>query len=185
MPETTAELFEAARRSVHARLDNGGAMHGWSRAHALNLLARLHEGNEAYGSLTHLMKHNTLPNLMHTQPPIFFDGNGAGTAGMAEMLLQSHGPDRVIRLLPALPDQWPDGSFTGLCARGGFEIDLFWTNGEPVSASILSKAGEVCRLKAQPGMEVTCDGDHVPIKKHETGYLHFDTNAGLMYEVRF
>ena len=184
--ERTPELFEAARKSIEMRQVNGGVGEGWSRAWLVNLYARLNEGDKAYATIKHLLKHNTLPNLMHTQPPIFFDGQGAGTAGVAEMLLQSQGPGHVVQLLPALPADWPTGSFTGLCARGAFEIDLKWQDGKPQEARVLSRAGNQFRMKAVPGMKVFCDGKEVKLTHDEKdGVVVFDTKANETYSITF
>src|ERR1700722_15073748 len=131
-------MFEAARKSVQFRVDHGGAQEGWSRAWLVNIDARLLEGENASQNVLTLLKRHTLRNLMHTQAPLFFDGNGAGTAGIAEMLLQSQGPEHIVRLLPALPKAWQTGSFSGLCARGAFDLDLTWKDGRPVRLTVVS-----------------------------------------------
>jgi alpha-L-fucosidase 2 len=180
-PETP-QLFEAARKSVHFRVESGGAEPGWSRAWLVNIQARLKEGENAYGNVRVLLTKHTLRNLMHTQAPLFFDGQGAGTAGIAEMLLQSQGPDHVVQLLPALPKAWQTGSFDGLCARGGFDLNLSWKNGRPVRLSVLSKAGEEFRLKATGDMNVVCDD--APVKtSSKAGVLLFPTKNGQTYTI--
>ncbi|PXX23780.1 glycoside hydrolase N-terminal domain-containing protein [Arenibacter sp. ARW7G5Y1] len=188
MPNETPALFEAARISVQVRQTNGGVSHGWSRGHLLNLYARLLEGEKAYETLQYLMKNNTLPNLMHTQPPIFFDGNGAGTAGMVEMLLQSHGKENILQLLPALPKGWQTGSFEGLCARGAFEIDLKWKEGKPLEAIVLSKSHNQIKIKEFPEMKisVSSNGKAVKVKRNiKKGYVYFDTVKGQYYHLQF
>ncbi len=165
------------------RLANGGAIHGWSRGHAINLLARLRQGDTAYESVRRILSRHTLPNLMHTQPPIFFDGNGAGTAGIAEMLLQSHGGE--IRLLPALPEAWPTGLFQGLCARGGFEIDLEWKDGKATQAVVRSTAGNEFRLRTASQVDVECGERTVNTTGNDSGCLSFSTEQGRTYRLRF
>jgi alpha-L-fucosidase 2 len=183
-PDTPA-LFEAARKSVQFRVDHGGAREGWSRAWLVNIQARLLEGENAYQNVLVLLKKHTLRNLMHTQPPIFFDGQGAGTAGIAEMLLQSQRPDHVVLLLPALPKAWKTGSFSGLCARGGFDLDLVWKDGRPLRLTVLSKAGEEFRLKAADTVTVSCDGVRVKHKINEAGVASFATHTGKTYKITF
>jgi alpha-L-fucosidase 2 len=135
------ELWNAARKSLERRLDNGGAYTGWSRAWAIALFARLLDGDRAWDSMTLLMEHSTGPNLFDSHPSqngsIFqIDGNFGTTAGIAELLLQSH--ENEIALLPALPRAWQEGSVQGLRARGGLEIDLAWSKGELATAEVLA-----------------------------------------------
>ena len=91
------------------------------------------------------MKNGTVDNLWDTHPPFQIDGNFGGTAGITELLLQSH--MGFIQLLPALPDAWKDGSINGVCAKGNFEIDMIWKDGLLQEATLLSKAGENCTVK--------------------------------------
>ncbi len=141
----TPELFNAVRKTLDYRLENGGAGTGWSRAWLINCSARLLDGAMAHEHIKLLFQRSMYPNLFDAHPPFQIDGNFGYTAGVAEMLLQSHEPG-ILRLLPALPPSWKTGQVKGLKARGNITVDMVWEDNSLRSLSLVSSEDKKIKL---------------------------------------
>ena len=164
--QKTPELAKAAKKSLDFRIQHGSGHTGWSAAWLVNQYARLGDAEKAKHSLNTVLSKSTSPNLFGLHPPFQMDANFGATAGIAEMLLQSQSGE--ILLLPALPKDWKNGEVKGLCARGGFVVDIKWESGELVNIRVFSKKGGNCKL-VYKGKEITfqteTEMEYFPIMK--------------------
>jgi alpha-L-fucosidase 2 len=184
----TPDLAEAARKTLVARGDEST---GWSMAWKICFWARLGDGDHAESLLHRLLKPTgakgynmtngggTYPNLFDAHPPFQIDGNFGATAGIAEMLMQSHrerpGEPFTINLLPALPSKWKSGNVKGLKARNGVEVDIDWTEGRLTTATLRRKTGSgAIRLRTEQSVAVSIGGKVIPFKTESLGVISFN-----------
>ncbi len=194
-PDATPDLFKAVEQSLNLR---GDAATGWSMGWKINCWARLLDGNHAYAIIKNLFNPvqfgpknrnggGLYSNMLDACPPFQIDGNFGYTAGVAEMLLQSHAG--FIQLLPALPDVWSEGAVSGLKARGNFEVAMKWQQGSLSEATILSGSGKECRLRTSLPIAVKQGGKAIatssPVTSNGKEYYEtvFATVAGKSYQV--
>lgn len=188
-PVLTPAFADAAKKTLEIRGDEGT---GWSKAWKINFWARLLDGNHAYLLLKDLLHATdetgynyaggggTYPNFFDAHPPFQIDGNFGGTAGMAEMLLQSHLNE--IHLLPALPDAWKEGEIKGLKARGNFEVNISWKDHTLTNAVITAVSGGLCIVRT--AVPVKINGVNATVKAEATGYvISFNTKKGMVYKI--
>lgn len=175
----TPELTDACKKTLEQRGDGGT---GFSRAWKMSLWARLYDGNRANSIFKGYLKDQVYPQLFaKCYTPLQVDGSFGVTAGITEMLIQSH--EGVIDLLPALPDEWESGSFNGVCARGAFEISMKWKNGKVLCVSVLSKAGGICTINPKTPVTVTYKGRKISVKKLADGSISFKTITNERYDL--
>ena len=149
--EKNEALIEGCKNTLSRRLSEGGGHTGWSCAWIINFYARLKDSQEAYKYLKTLLSKLTYPNLFCVHPPFQIDGNFGGTAGIAEMLIQSH--TEYIEILPVVPKEWKTGEVKGLKARGGFIVDIAWKDNKLVSIKVKSTVSGNCIIKYRTNLE--------------------------------
>jgi len=177
--KNTPQYIDACKVVLNQR---GDGTTGFSRAWKMALWARLYDGNRANKIFKGYIQEQCYPQLFaKCGKPLQIDGTMGVAAGITEMLVQSH--EGSIDLLPALPDEWSEGRFDGVCARGGFELDFKWKNKTISEVEILSKAGEICRIDNGSSYKVTMNGKKVNSKLNKDGSIEFSTVKGGLYQL--
>jgi alpha-L-fucosidase 2 len=182
----TPELARAAQASIERRVANGGGRGGWPAAWYANIRARLGNGEGAYDDIRNLLTRSASASFMNGGRVYQIDGNLGGTAGIAEMLLQSH--EGEIAILPALPSAWPEGGFKGLRARGAIEVDAQWSGGRATSAHLRAAVGGEQRLRPPRGQKIAgirCQGQPVSVQAEADGTFRVRLDPGQEYAVAF
>lgn len=182
---TTPEWLNAARISLDKRGDRPGIWKGWPMAFRFNHWARIKDGDRAYNLYRLILSEGVMENLWSLCPPFQIDANFGSTAGVAEMLLQSH--EGYIELLPALPAVWNNGFYRGLVARGNFEISATWKNGKATAFDVLSRKGEVCRIRyanIEQAKMTDAKGENVKYKIIGKDLIEFKTKLGDSFHIQ-
>jgi alpha-L-fucosidase 2 len=183
----TPDLAQAARVTLERRLAAGGGGTGWSRAWIINFWARLEHGDRAHENLVALLANSTQPNMLDSHPPFQIDGNFGGTAGIVEMLLQSHAGELAV--LPALPSAWPSGSVTGLRSRGAIGVDIRWNEGKATEVRLRPDVSEgqvfIRAPKGQRVASIISGGTSVSFVTNSNGSVRATLPAGKEYVLKF
>jgi len=172
-------LAEGCRVVLEQR---GLAGNGWSSAWKMACWARLFNGAKSMDNFNYYIHNYVFDNLFAIcSKSLQVDGAFGVSAAVAEMILQSH--EDEIFLLPALPNFWENGEVRGLCARGGFEVDIKWEKTRLISALILSRKGNKCRLRTRDAVDVFNNGVKIKVKRYDKNLIEFDTKKDEIYKI--
>ena len=176
----TPELVEPVKKVLEQRGDGGT---GFSRGWKMALWARLNDGDRANSIFKGYLKEQCYASLFaKCFTPLQVDGSFGVTAGITEMLVQSH--EGMIELLPALPTEWREGTFNGVCARGGFELNITWNDNELTNVGVFSRSGKPCRINTEKEVQVFLNDKQVDVTKHSDGSIEFATTKGSRYAIK-